>query len=497
MAKHSLSLLCVSLVGLGHAVRRVVRNINDASLELSYVEVDGRGWKNDYEEDYWIAKVYNGMVSMTPPVGPPGASSKGESIGTPYDDHRVFNLYGAWSDAVPSAASRYIETDRLYSTLQLYGAEYYHMHVETLPKLVLGKKLLEADPDLKILCYRPKPYARRFLQLLNIPEASLIFVQSNPARYGDTACGIEGRCVDYRAKVLFIPSPAHQFSPSGQVLATTRDYVYSLLAPLDTRERTQIVVLSRKNTATRRWVNEEACVLALRAAFPNERVVVYPDSGLPSDEMVRLFARAKVVLGPHGGGFASIMFAPKDATVIEVDCAGKSIAFREVARQMGQPYIGLRGNFTWESRYLQVPAQQLVGAVRSALQQHQFPAVHLSSSRALQQQPLQQQQQQQPQQQQQQQLQQQQQQPLQQQQQQQPQQQQQQPLQQQQQQPLQQQQQQQPQQQQQQQPPPQQQPPQHQQQKPQPQQQQQSRRWWQQQQQQQRQHAVQSSQWFS
>ena len=48
----------------------------------------------------------------------------------------------------------------------------------------------------------------------------------------------------------------------------------------------QIVVLSRKKTATRRWVNEDACVLALRAAFPNERIVVYPDSGLPSDEMV-------------------------------------------------------------------------------------------------------------------------------------------------------------------------------------------------------------------
>ena len=376
--RRALSLLCVSLVDLGHAARRVVRNINDASLELSYVQVDGRGWKNDFEEDYWIAKVYNGMVSMTPPVQPPGASSKGESIGTPYDDQRVFNLYGAWSDSVPSAASRYIETDKLYTTLQLYGAEYYHMHVETLPKLVLGKKLLEADPDLKILCYRPKPYAKRFLQLLEIPEASLIFVQSNPARYGDTACGVEGRCVDYRAKVLFIPSPAHQFSPSGQVLATTRDYVYSLLAPLDTREPKQIVVLSRKKTATRRWVNEDACVLALRAAFPNERIVVYPDSGLPSDEMVRLFARAKVVLGPHGGGFASIMFAPKDATVIEVDCAGKSIAFREVARQMGQPYIGLRGNFTWESRYLQVPAQQLVAAVRSALQQHQTPAVHFT-----------------------------------------------------------------------------------------------------------------------
>ena len=63
-----------------------------------------------------------------------------------------------------------------------------------------------------------------------------------------------------------------------------------------------------------------------------------------------------MVLGPHGGGFASIMFAPEDAVIIEVDCAGKSIAFRELARQMGQPYIGLHGNFTWESRYLQAHA---------------------------------------------------------------------------------------------------------------------------------------------
>ena len=209
------SLLCVVTlaVPLHGASRRVVRNINDEALDLSYVEVDGHGWRNDYDEDYWIAKVADGMVSMMPHDE---LASRGESIGTPYDEHRVFNLYGAWSDSVPDAASSYIEHDKLFTTLQLYGAEYYHMHVETLPKLVLGKKLLEAEPSLKILMYRPKPYAKRFLQLLEVPDASLVFALTNPAKNGDTACGLEGRCVDFKARTLFIPSPAHQFSPSGQ-----------------------------------------------------------------------------------------------------------------------------------------------------------------------------------------------------------------------------------------------------------------------------------------
>jgi len=375
--------LCVCLVGLGHAMRRVVRGVRDEGLDLSFVEVDGRTWRNDFNDEYWIARVENGCISMTPQP-----DSMGESIGIPYDSQRVLNLYGAWSDAQVPEPAGYVEADKLFSTLQLFGAEYYHMHVETLPKLVLAKKLLESEPELKVLMYRPKPYARRFLQLLDMSDSSLLFAMSNPGKNGDAACASEGRCVDYRAKMLFLPSPAHQFSPSGQVLGTTRDFVYSLLSPPAKPEPTQIVVLSRNNTRSRRWLNEEACVAALRLAFPDERVVVFPDTGLPSDEMVRLFASSKVVLGPHGGGFASIMFAPMDAAIVEIDCDGKSIAYKEVARQMGQRYIGLRGNFSWESPTATVPEAQLVDAVRRALDgegDRQFPPAHLQELRAQQQ----------------------------------------------------------------------------------------------------------------
>ena len=59
----------------------------------------------------------------------------------------------------------------------------------------------------------------------------------------------------------------------------------------------QIVILSRNNTHTRRWVNEDKVVASLRRAFPDERIVVYPDTGLPSDEMVRLFSRSRRVEG--------------------------------------------------------------------------------------------------------------------------------------------------------------------------------------------------------
>jgi len=381
-------MLCVCLVGLGHAMRRVVRGVHDEGLDLIFVEVDGRTWRNDFNDEYWIARVENGCISMTPLPGSTGEGCMGELLGTPYDSQRVLNLYGAWSDAQVPEPAGYVEADKLFSTLQLFGAEYYHMHVETLPKLVLAKKLLESEPELKVLMYRPKPYARRFLQLLDMSDSSLLFAMSNPGKNGDAACASEGRCVDYRAKMLFLPSPAHQFSPSGQVLGTTRDFVYSLLSPPAKPEPTQIVVLSRNNTRSRRWLNEEACVAALRLAFPDERVVVFPDTGLPSDEMVRLFASSKVVLGPHGGGFASIMFAPMDAVIVEIDCDGKSIAYKEVARQMGQRYIGLRGNFSWESPTATVPEAQLVDAVRRALDgegDRQFPPAHLQELRAQQQ----------------------------------------------------------------------------------------------------------------
>ena len=56
MGQRPSPLFCLALLGFGHALRRVVRDVHEEGMDLSFVEVDGRSWRNDFNEDYWIAR---------------------------------------------------------------------------------------------------------------------------------------------------------------------------------------------------------------------------------------------------------------------------------------------------------------------------------------------------------------------------------------------------------------------------------------------------------
>ena len=77
---------------------------------------------------------------------------------------------------------------------------------------------------------------------------------------------------------------------------------------------TDVVYIARKAGTTRFVANEDEVLATLRTKWPNLRIV-YPANAWRQDR--EAFRNAGVIIGPHGGGFANMIFAPVNATIIE------------------------------------------------------------------------------------------------------------------------------------------------------------------------------------
>ena len=79
---------------------------------------------------------------------------------------------------------------------------------------------------------------------------------------------------------------------------------------------TDVVYFARKAGKTRAVTNEAEVLATLRRRWPKRQLrVVYPTNSWRRDrETVR---NASVIVGPHGGAMANMVFAPANTTIIE------------------------------------------------------------------------------------------------------------------------------------------------------------------------------------
>jgi hypothetical protein len=79
-------------------------------------------------------------------------------------------------------------------------------------------------------------------------------------------------------------------------------------------ENTRLLYVTRRDARSRRIVNEERIVKFLR----RQGFEIICPGELSFSEQVRLFAQARVVIGPHGSGLTNMIFAPRNALLIEL-----------------------------------------------------------------------------------------------------------------------------------------------------------------------------------
>ncbi len=184
--------------------------------------------------------------------------------------------------------------DAVASIVNLFSNGYYHWMLEGLPRLhsllLLQQQTgirprLLIDPD-------PPNWVRESLEILGY--------RSNDYQVWDRTRA--------RARKLYIPWMADR---SGQPSPTACSYVSETLRQAAGHRTfdTPYIYVSRTDAKKRRVRNEDEVLNVLeRYGF-----VRYETGKMPLLDQVALFAQAKIVVGPHGAGFANLIHSQQAA----------------------------------------------------------------------------------------------------------------------------------------------------------------------------------------
>jgi hypothetical protein len=94
------------------------------------------------------------------------------------------------------------------------------------------------------------------------------------------------------------------------------------------------IYISRGDATVRRITNEDELIDRLsRFGFEAHQLAT-----LDIEKTVAMFANAEMVVSPHGSGLFNTMFAPTNATVIEIDHPRSDFAAFGIARSLGQRF---------------------------------------------------------------------------------------------------------------------------------------------------------------
>ncbi len=144
---------------------------------------------------------------------------------------------------------------------------------------------------------------KEVLKFLSIPPEKLLI--------------INGDCI-VQASSLIVPSvpfiPA-KGTPLPLWLKDSLRKVFLGGKSLIEKEMGDRIYISRSKAASRRVINEEALLKELqKLGFKR----IFLEDYLPH-EQAKIFNEAKLIIGPHGSGFANLIFAKSGCHVVEID----------------------------------------------------------------------------------------------------------------------------------------------------------------------------------
>lgn len=207
------------------------------------------------------------------------------------------------------------------------GSEnWYHWLLQVLPRLIILKAShiqfdriyinnLQFDWQKKALDI--------FLQQLDIPQDKLLIIN------GDCVIQAETLIVP---SVPFIPSKGMPF-PMWLKAALRRFFNATETATTSPK----MLYISRKNASSRRIKNEDALTKQLKdLGFE----IVFLENLTPQQQ-AQLFHNARLVVGPHGSGFANLVFSKPGMKLIEIDhgATPPRDLFKRLSEMLGIDYM--------------------------------------------------------------------------------------------------------------------------------------------------------------
>ncbi len=257
-------------------------------------------WDNgclfDLGQEEYIAKLDGGCVG---------------SEGGVFDDESIYVLNNTYPQS--PGGGDVIQFDELVTIVQKWGYGYYHWMAECFPRLIQFYKDYDGDlSKVKILTW-DTPFVRQYFKLLGIDEQQLV-----PFKNG----------VIYKSRKLYIPTPIFCGNPHiNSLLDIRNEKSLSGFYPTnfesktkDTEDRVNILI-SREGQPKRTLRDFDKLHKLLMENTLNwtrdrEKWVIF--DGMNIEETIKLFSKAKLIVGVHGAGLVNSVYSPKDCKVIEI-----------------------------------------------------------------------------------------------------------------------------------------------------------------------------------
>ncbi|AVP87373.1 hypothetical protein phytr_4230 [Candidatus Phycorickettsia trachydisci] len=203
------------------------------------------------------------------------------------------------------------------------GSEnWYHWLVQVLPRLaILKESKIEYDHIyINGLEEWHKTSLKKFLSCNGINEEKLLIINED--------------CI-IKARELIVPSVPHIPCKGHHGLSWLEETLEGVFLKDDTEcETYDKIYISRANASSRKIINEEEIKCKLEDL---DFEILYLEK-LSPEVQAKIFAHAKIIAGPHGSGFANLIFAEPGFKLIEIDYEKERSYFKEMTEQLGGQY---------------------------------------------------------------------------------------------------------------------------------------------------------------
>ncbi|EKX34960.1 hypothetical protein GUITHDRAFT_118891 [Guillardia theta CCMP2712] len=252
---------------------------------------------------------------------------------------------------------------------QIWGENFYHWMVECLPRVSFLPSHLLLSPDLVIAVPALNPFVVATLRLLGVEKEKLL-----PFAHQHV----------YHARAVLLPSSGVcGIGPPPRILRRTSRALRKGLDAIEAaREAGEAagagracVLVQRSANNGRNILNHDEVLLALKRTFKDvcDWRVMKPlwggDKELGMLAAASLFRHASLIVAPHGGSLANLMFASPHACLVEILPAFRpNLCYERLSRALGLRYFGLVVPGSFSQLPMQVDLLLLLRTVASALE---------------------------------------------------------------------------------------------------------------------------------
>lgn len=232
-----------------------------------------------------------------------------------YSDKRSMD---SW-ELLDLKSTNVVREARLIPILFYWGHAFPHVVKDVMPRVVASLNYLNAHPEAKFLMDRSDA-VDRFLRRLNVSEERVVFTEFHTPDTRSLYSPEYDRV--YYADTLVFPHCHPGPLVSGIYSKELYADLHKALVPSSKDSiRDLVIYISREgghNSSKRRINNELELVEALRRMVePHARFEYFKGNENTLDQALDLFASAKAVIGPHGGGFYNMIACSPGTIVLE------------------------------------------------------------------------------------------------------------------------------------------------------------------------------------